>query len=116
MRLRRLDRALLEDIKAEVLNLEQKVLKRDKQQELDIALAEREITKYLPLNTLGPEVEFLFTNTVTRRCISDFIWTAMESQGITNPTVGVIARESMRICFSGYLRAHMYLTKRDMKL
>ena len=116
MRMRREDKKLWEDIKSNVLSLEQKVLKRDKQQELDIAMAEQEITKYLPLNTLGDEVDFLFTNPVTTRCISDFIWSSLEAKGKNSPTIGIIARESMVVCFSGYLRAHMYVTKRDMKL
>ncbi len=113
---RRLDRTLLEEIKANVLSLEHKVLKRDKQQELDIALAEKEIHKYLPLNNVGDEADFLFTNAVTTRCISDYIWSSLEAKGKTSPDVGAITREAMVVCFSAYLRAHMYLTRRDTKM
>ncbi len=116
MRNRRADNKVLEKIESNLLSLEHRVLKRDKQQELDIALAEKEIHKYLPLNNVGEEADFLFKNTVTARAISDYIWSSLEAKGKTAPTVGDIARESMVVCFSAYLRAHMYLSRRDMKL
>ncbi len=110
VRNRKFDNKFREDLRQQVVKLEQRVLKRDKQQELDIALAEREITKFLPLNTLGEEVDFIFNDAVLRRAVSDYIWTYMEAKGKTETSINELARESMKLCFSGYMLAHMYIT------
>ncbi len=110
------DRKLTKKMAADVLRLEQRVLKRERQQELDIAVAERELTKYLPLNCLGEEVDYLFTDPVTRRAISAYIWTHMEAKGKTDPSINELARLAIDLCFSSYLRAHMYITSsKDVK-
>ena len=108
-----LDRKFMADLNKNILRIEQNVLKREKQQELDVALAEQEITKYLPLGELNEAGDFLFKDLTCRRAISDYIWSSLEAQGNMDPSVPEIAREAYRICFSGYLRAHMCVTTTD---
>ena len=97
-------------------DLDNKVLKRDKQHELDIAIAEAELTKYLPFSSLGDHINFFFNNAITSRVVCDYIWATIERAGIKDPTVPVIVRYAARVCFSGILRAHLYVTEGQQKM
>ena len=77
----------LDEIRKKVLTLEQNVMKRERQEALDIALAEGEITQYLPLSELGEDCDFLFSNPTTTRCISNYIWSVLEHSGLADPNL-----------------------------
>ena len=115
MKMHREDRAIMMDLQSKMTTLTNNVLKREKQHELDIAIAEAEITKYLPFCRTGREVDYFFRNHVTTRVITDYIWSAIERSGHTDPDIPTIVRIAARACFASELRAHLYVTEGDGK-
>ena len=101
----------MKELTTRMKSLEQNVLKKDRQAALDIAMAEGEITQFLPLNDLGSQVDFLFSNPTTSRCISNYIWSVLENSNIPDPNITQLTTTALRLCFSGNMRAHMYYSK-----
>ena len=95
--------------------MEQSLLRRERQQELDIALAEAQITKWLPVHETSDAVDFLFTNPACARAVTTHIWAMMEAAGTHKTTVSTVTRAAIKVCFSGIMRAHMYVSEADAK-
>ena len=95
--------------------MEQSLLRRDRQSELDIAVAEGQITKYLPVDEATPAVDFLFSNPACTRAITTYIWAVMEAAGVKKDTVASVTNSAARLCFSGTMRAHMFVNAAEAK-
>ena len=102
-------------LESNFLKVEHSLLRREKQQELDIAIAEGQITKWLPVHESSSAVDFLFGNPVCARAITQYIWSVMEATGSKRIDVSSITRSAARLCFSGVMRAHMYVSDSDAK-
>ena len=111
MRHHREDAELWKELHTRMKSLEQNVLKKDRQSALDIAMAEGEITQYLPFDGFGPGMDFMFTNNTTSRCISNYIWSVLENSNMPDPNLTDLTVTALRLCFSGRMRAHMYYSK-----
>ncbi len=97
----------------QIITLQQNVMKKERQEALDIAMAEGEITQYLPLSQLSSDVDFLFQNVTTARCISNYIWAVLENSGMADPNLTQLTTTALKLCFSRLLRAHMYYARPD---
>ena len=97
------------------VRVEQSLLRRERQQELDIALAESQITKWLPVHETTAAVDYLFTNPACARAVTTHIWAMMEAAGTKKTNVSTVTRAAAKVCFSSIMRAHMYVSEADAK-
>ena len=60
-------------------------------------------------------MDFLFTNPACTRAITSYIWAVMEKSGVKKVDIASVTLASARVCFSGWMRAHMFVSEPDSK-
>ena len=76
--------------------------------EIDLAMIKRDLWKFFPLNTVGPEVEYLFSFLEIKQALIEIFRDYLRRKNITNPDSNQIGVAFINIFFSEQLRAHLY--------
>lgn len=98
----------MQGLSSDFAEIQQGVLKRDREHDLQLAEAERELTKLLPIDKVGPGTDLLLSHPISVKVISEHVWRGLASKGHIEPDLTDVVVTAARIVFSGRLRAHMH--------
>ncbi len=99
--------ATLASIASDTNDLKIKLLRQRFNEEMDIVKAQRQITKYLPLDRIEDGVSLILGNDHSARAICEFVWFALEYGGHDEPELSLVVTTSAKIVFSKELRAFL---------
>ncbi len=74
--------------------------------------AQQEFLAYLPLDTLGPKADFIFSDPNLAKTIAKFVFSQLGGDGINQPDLIEVVHKTIKKCFTGKLRAHLHITRK----
>ena len=84
------------------------VVQRGGKVQIDILFARKKVLRFLPLPELNVHCDTIFESAECQRLILEQIVKILMVKGISEPTENDLCTVAMDVCFSEYLRAHMY--------
>ena len=84
------------------------VVQRGGKVAIDLLFARKKVLRYLPLPEINSHVDTIFESQETQRLILEQVVKILMVKGISEPTENDLCATAMDVCFSEYLRAHMY--------
>ena len=75
--------------------------------------AQQEVLVFLPLNELGPKTDFLFTDNNIAKTLAKHVFSKIGAKGMESPDLLELVLVTVKTCLSGYLRAHLHITRKQ---
>ena len=84
-----------------------RMFKQDMRQEMTMAKAERNVTRFLPIDMINETTRSLLGEDPSARAICSRVWNALHYAGYEDPDLGAVVSKAAVIVFSNDLRAFM---------
>ena len=98
----------MQDLRTIAIQTRSFVVQRGGTVAIDLLFARKKVLRYLPLTEINTHVDTIFESKETQRLILEQVVKILMVKGISEPTENDLCGTVMDVCFSEYLRAHMY--------
>ncbi len=76
---------------------------------------EAELFTYFPVDELGEKTDFLFSNKTFAKAITKRVMREIQHEGKSTSNLATLTNETVKLCFSYEMRAHMHIVKHHVK-